>query len=239
MTGASDTLDPIAAAEAGIAGSKDLIAAVADDLSQHQRWLAHYHVAEKRHARRAHSSGLAVPTGARAPAAGANAHAARVAQLPAGTRDRPHVDERRSHHPSQASPRRDCRRGMAPPAGLCAFAQVLGVAGRLRGAGRSIIPRDGSHLAELACSVVRLGSCNLVRRGARDDETCLGCVGVAQLGLAPACPPPPEAARSRMVLDSPERRGRRARHWQGSLRGHALDRRNLAQRCRFVVAMDV
>ena len=51
MTGASDTLDPIAAAEAGIAGSKNLIAAVADDLSQHQRWLAHYRVAEKRHAR--------------------------------------------------------------------------------------------------------------------------------------------------------------------------------------------
>lgn len=52
MSGASRTLDPIAAAEAGIAGSKNLIAAVADDLSQHQRWLAHYRVAEKRHARR-------------------------------------------------------------------------------------------------------------------------------------------------------------------------------------------
>jgi hypothetical protein len=52
MTGASHTLDPIAAAEADIAGSKDLIAAVARDLGQHQRWLAHYHLAEKRHARR-------------------------------------------------------------------------------------------------------------------------------------------------------------------------------------------
>lgn len=52
MSGASRALDPIAAAEAGIAGSKDLIASVADDLSQHQRWLAHYRVAEKRHARR-------------------------------------------------------------------------------------------------------------------------------------------------------------------------------------------
>ena len=52
MTGASDTLDPIAAAERGIAGSKNLIAAVADELSQQQRWLAHYQVAEKRHARR-------------------------------------------------------------------------------------------------------------------------------------------------------------------------------------------
>ena len=52
MTGASDTLDPIAAAEAGIAGSKHLIASVANDLSQQERWLAHYHVAEKRRARR-------------------------------------------------------------------------------------------------------------------------------------------------------------------------------------------
>ena len=52
MSGASDTLDPIAAAEAEIAGSKNLIAAVADDLGQQERWLAHYRVAEKRHARR-------------------------------------------------------------------------------------------------------------------------------------------------------------------------------------------
>ncbi|MBC8019775.1 MAG: hypothetical protein H7X78_01020, partial [Methyloceanibacter sp.] len=52
MSGASDTLDPIAAAEAGIAGSKDLMAAVARELGQHQRWLAHYRLAEKRHARR-------------------------------------------------------------------------------------------------------------------------------------------------------------------------------------------
>ena len=52
MIGASKTLDPIEAAEADIAGSKDLIAAVARDLGQHERWLAHYHVAEKRHARR-------------------------------------------------------------------------------------------------------------------------------------------------------------------------------------------
>jgi hypothetical protein len=52
MTGASHTFDPIAAAEADIAGSKDLIAAVARDLGQHQRWLAHYRLAEKRHARR-------------------------------------------------------------------------------------------------------------------------------------------------------------------------------------------
>ena len=52
MSGASRALDPIEAAEAGIAGSKDLIAAVADDLNQHQRWLAHYRVAERRRARR-------------------------------------------------------------------------------------------------------------------------------------------------------------------------------------------
>jgi hypothetical protein len=53
VRGASDTLDPIAAAEAGIAGSKHLIASVADDLSQQERWLAHYRVAERRRARRA------------------------------------------------------------------------------------------------------------------------------------------------------------------------------------------
>ena len=58
MTGASDTLDPIAAAEAGIAGSKNLMAAVADELSQQQRWLAHYQVAEKRHARRLRVQGI-------------------------------------------------------------------------------------------------------------------------------------------------------------------------------------
>jgi hypothetical protein len=52
MSGASRALDPIEAAEAGIAGSKNLMAAVADELSQQQRWLAHYQVAEKRHARR-------------------------------------------------------------------------------------------------------------------------------------------------------------------------------------------
>jgi hypothetical protein len=53
VAGASDTLDPIAAAEAGIAGSKHLIASVANDLSQQERWLAHYRLAEKRRARRA------------------------------------------------------------------------------------------------------------------------------------------------------------------------------------------
>jgi hypothetical protein len=53
VTGASDTLDPVAAAEAGIAGSKHLIASVANDLSQQERWLAHYRLAEKRRARRA------------------------------------------------------------------------------------------------------------------------------------------------------------------------------------------
>ncbi len=58
MTGASDTLDPIAAAEARIAGSKNLMAAVADELSQQQRWLAHYQVAEKRHARRVRVQGI-------------------------------------------------------------------------------------------------------------------------------------------------------------------------------------
>ena len=51
MTIAIQKPDPIAAAEAEIAGSKSLMAAVADDLSQHERWLAHYQLAEKRHAR--------------------------------------------------------------------------------------------------------------------------------------------------------------------------------------------
>ena len=51
VTIAVQNLDPIAAAEAEIAGSKSLMAAVADDLSQHERWLAHYQLAEKRHAR--------------------------------------------------------------------------------------------------------------------------------------------------------------------------------------------
>ena len=52
VTAAIRQLDPITAAEAGIAGSKSLMAAVADDLSEHERWLAHYRLAEKRHARR-------------------------------------------------------------------------------------------------------------------------------------------------------------------------------------------
>ena len=51
MSGAVDTLDPIEAARADIAGSKHLIAAVADDLSRHQEWLENYRVSEKRHAR--------------------------------------------------------------------------------------------------------------------------------------------------------------------------------------------
>jgi hypothetical protein len=52
LAAAGKAVDPIAAAEADIAGSKDLIAAVARDLGQHQRWLAHYQAAERRHARR-------------------------------------------------------------------------------------------------------------------------------------------------------------------------------------------
>jgi hypothetical protein len=53
VIGASKTLDPIAAAEADIAGSKNLIAAVERDLGQQERWLAHYRLAEKRRERRA------------------------------------------------------------------------------------------------------------------------------------------------------------------------------------------
>jgi hypothetical protein len=51
VSGAVDTLDPVEAARADIAGSKHLIASVTDDLSQHQEWLKNYRVAEKRHAR--------------------------------------------------------------------------------------------------------------------------------------------------------------------------------------------
>jgi hypothetical protein len=49
---ASYTTDPIEAAEDDIAGSKDLIASVADEINQHQRWLENYRVAEKERARR-------------------------------------------------------------------------------------------------------------------------------------------------------------------------------------------
>jgi hypothetical protein len=52
VTVAIHPLDPIAAAKADIEGSKSLMAAVADDLGQHERWLAHYRLAERRHARR-------------------------------------------------------------------------------------------------------------------------------------------------------------------------------------------
>lgn len=52
MSGASDTLDPVEAAEDDIAGSKDLIASVADEISQHQRWLENYRVSETKRARR-------------------------------------------------------------------------------------------------------------------------------------------------------------------------------------------
>ena len=52
MAGASDTIDPIDAARDDIAGSKDLIASAVEDLTQHQRWIENYRVAETRHARR-------------------------------------------------------------------------------------------------------------------------------------------------------------------------------------------
>jgi hypothetical protein len=52
MPGASDTLDPIEAARADIAESRNLIASVTDDLSQNQRWFDSYRVSEIRHARR-------------------------------------------------------------------------------------------------------------------------------------------------------------------------------------------
>ena len=52
LAGASDTIDPIDAARDDIAGSKDLIASAVEDLSQHQRWIENYRVAETRHARR-------------------------------------------------------------------------------------------------------------------------------------------------------------------------------------------
>lgn len=49
---ASGALDPIDAAQKDIAGSKDLIASVSDDLSQHYRWLENYRSSEIKHKRR-------------------------------------------------------------------------------------------------------------------------------------------------------------------------------------------
>jgi hypothetical protein len=52
MSGASGTLDPIEAARADIAQSRDLIASVEDDLHLNQRWFDSYRISERRHARR-------------------------------------------------------------------------------------------------------------------------------------------------------------------------------------------
>lgn len=52
MSGASSTLDPIEAARADIAQSRNLIASVTHDLHRTQRWFDGYKLAEKRHARR-------------------------------------------------------------------------------------------------------------------------------------------------------------------------------------------
>jgi hypothetical protein len=52
MPGASSTLDPVEAARADIAQSRDLIASAANDLHRTQRWFDSYQLAEKRHARR-------------------------------------------------------------------------------------------------------------------------------------------------------------------------------------------
>lgn len=50
--GVLDALDPIDAAQSDIAGSKDLIASINDDINQHNRWLETYHSDERKHARR-------------------------------------------------------------------------------------------------------------------------------------------------------------------------------------------
>lgn len=52
MSGASGTLDPVEAARADIAQSRDLIASVEDDLHLNQRWFDSYRISERRHARR-------------------------------------------------------------------------------------------------------------------------------------------------------------------------------------------
>jgi hypothetical protein len=52
MTPASRALDPIDAAQTDIAGSKDLIASVSDDLTQHYRWIESNRSAEIKHKRR-------------------------------------------------------------------------------------------------------------------------------------------------------------------------------------------
>ena len=226
MAGACKTLDPIEAAEAGIAGSKDLIAAVARDLGQHQRWLAHYHVAEKRHARRLMVQDLLYRLElARWRLVRMLTRLAlrsfRLARAIALTLTNAALTIlARLHRAAIAAVEWLRPRAYALSLKFWGWLVAFGARAAALSRATALILRNW-----LAASFA-MGSCNLVRRGARDDETCLGCVGVAQLALAPACPPPPEAARSRVVLDSPERRGRRARHWQGSLRGHALDRRN-------------
>jgi hypothetical protein len=52
MPGASSTLDPVEAARADIAQSRDLIASASHDLHRTQRWFDSYQLAEKRHGRR-------------------------------------------------------------------------------------------------------------------------------------------------------------------------------------------
>ncbi|MEZ5826942.1 MAG: hypothetical protein R3D30_07530 [Hyphomicrobiales bacterium] len=54
MSGASDILDPVAAARDDIHRSKDLIASSLDDLRQHHLWLEDYHRAERRRVQRLH-----------------------------------------------------------------------------------------------------------------------------------------------------------------------------------------
>lgn len=52
MSGASNILDPVEAANNGISRSKHLIASTLDDLSQHHSWLESYHRAERQRAER-------------------------------------------------------------------------------------------------------------------------------------------------------------------------------------------
>ena len=135
MTGASDTLDPIAAAEAGIAGSKHLIAAVADDLSQ-QAALA-CALSGRRTAPRAAGQGLGADLLARsqAPAPGALVAARGPDRAPLGA-DRCRFPVAHRHCPVRHSPphrHRLLRLGAA--ARLCARAHSGGMDPRIVGLG--------------------------------------------------------------------------------------------------------
>ena len=126
-------------------GSKHLMAAVADELSQQQRWLAHYQVAEKRHARRVMRPGGPASAGSRAPRADAGLAAARFAvpargalggELRIGNRSRSlHHDARRRHGLHR----------LASSARLCSRASPAQVARSVLGVDHRAVTRPRRH----------------------------------------------------------------------------------------------